>query len=89
MKSNTEQKNPRTASGKIISDKMDKSIVVLVERKVKHEKYGKYIKLSNKIHAHDEENKGKIGDHVRICESRPYSKTKSWKLLDIVETAEQ
>lgn len=77
----------RTISGRVISDKMDKSITVLVERKVKHPIYGKYVKRSTKLHAHDESNECKIGDLVTIQECRPISKTKSWKLVSIVEKA--
>ncbi len=77
----------RTETGKVVSDKMDKSIVVLVERKVKHPIYGKYVKRSSKLHAHDEANECKTGDIVTVQESSPYSKTKTWKLVNIVERA--
>ncbi|MBS3804504.1 MAG: 30S ribosomal protein S17 [Oleiphilaceae bacterium] len=77
----------RTISGKVVSNKMDKSIVVLVERQVKHPLYGKYLKRSSKIHAHDENNQCNIGDIVTIEETRPVSKTKSWALVAVVETA--
>jgi len=77
----------RTQSGKVVSDKMDKSITVLVERRVKHPIYGKYIMRSTKLHAHDENNECNIGDVVTIQESRPLSKTKSWKLVKVVEKA--
>lgn len=77
----------RTLSGKVVSNKMEKSIVVLVERQVKHPLYGKYVKRSTKIHAHDENNQCNIGDTVRIEETRPISKTKSWALVDVVERA--
>lgn len=80
-------KTARTLSGKVVSNKMEKSIVVLVERQVKHALYGKYIKRSTKIHAHDENNQCNIGDTVRIEETRPISKTKSWSLVDVVERA--
>ena len=70
-------KTARTLSGKVVSNKMEKSIVVLVERQVKHPLYGKYIKRSTKIHAHDENNQCNIGDTVTIEETRPVSKTKS------------
>ena len=70
----------RTLSGKVVSNKMEKSIVVLVERQVKHPLYGKYMKRSSKIHAHDESNQCNIGDTVTIQETRPVSKTKSWAL---------
>ncbi len=77
----------RTVTGKVVSDKMDKSITVLVERRVKYPIYGKYVKRSTKLHAHDESNECGIGDIVVIQETRPYSKTKTWKLVNIVEKA--
>ncbi|WP_404368002.1 30S ribosomal protein S17 [Marinobacter sp.] len=80
-------KTARTLSGKVVSNKMEKSIVVLVERQVKHPLYGKYLKRSTKIHAHDENNQCNIGDIVTIEETRPVSKTKSWALVGIVEAA--
>jgi small subunit ribosomal protein S17 len=64
---------------------MDKSIVVTVERKVKHPLYGKFVKKSTKFHAHDEKNECSIGDTVRIMETRPLSKTKRWRLVEVVE----
>ncbi len=79
----------RTLMGSVVSAKMDKSIVVLVERYVKHPKYGKFIRRSTKIHAHDEANKAALGDVVIIEECRPISKTKSWTLTEIKETAEK
>ena len=66
---------------------MDKSIVILVERKVKHPKYGKFVKKSSKFMAHDEKNEANIGDTVRIMETRPLSKNKCWRLVEIVEKA--
>jgi len=80
-------KTVRTETGKVVSDKMEKSIVVMVERRVKHPLYGKYVKRSTKLHAHDEQNECNIGDTVIVQESKPYSKTKSWKLISIVERA--
>ena len=80
-------KNARTLSGKVVSNKMEKSIVVLVERREKHPIYGKYVRRSTKIHAHDENNQCNIGDIVTIQETRPLSKTKSWKLVEVVEQA--
>jgi len=77
----------RTINGKVVSDKMDKSITVLVERRVKHPIYGKYVKRSTKLHAHDENNECNIGDVVTIQETRPLSKTKSWRLVNVVEKA--
>ena len=73
----------RSASGTVVSTKMDKTITVLVERRIKHPLYGKYINRSKKIHAHDEENQCQEGDLVTIEETRPISKTKSWKLSSI------
>ena len=79
----------RTLTGKVVSDKMDKTVVVLVERKVKHPIYGKVIRLSKKFHAHDEKNEFGIGDTVVIAESRPLSKTKTWVVSALVEKARQ
>jgi small subunit ribosomal protein S17 len=83
----TEQKIVRTVTGTVVSDKMNKSIVVKVERRIKHPLYGKYIKRSTKLRAHDEANECRIGDTVTIKESRPISKTKSWVLEKIEERA--
>ena len=77
----------RTLQGRVISDKMDKSITVLIERRVKHPMYGKYLTRSTKLKAHDETNQCNIGDVVSITECRPISKTKSWKLVNIIEKA--
>ena len=73
----------RSASGTVVSNRMDKTITVIVERRIKHPLYGKYIKRSKKIHAHDEENQCQEGDLVTIEETQPISKTKSWKLSSI------
>ena len=73
--------------GVVTSDKMDKTITVLIERRVKHPVYGKYISKSSKLKAHDDQNVGKLGDTVTISESRPLSKTKSWKLVKVEESA--
>ena len=73
----------RSTSGTVVSAKMDKTITVLVERRIKHPLYGKYVKRSKKIHAHDEENQCQEGDLVTVEETRPISKTKSWKLSSI------
>ncbi len=78
----------RTLTGRVVSDKMDKTITVVVERLVKHPLYGKYIRRSTKLHAHDENNECREGDVVVIQECRPISKTKSWRLVRIVERAE-
>jgi small subunit ribosomal protein S17 len=77
----------RAVSGRVVSDKMDKTITVLVERKVKHPLIGKVIVKSNKFHAHDEKNECKEGDLVTITESRPLSKTKTWVLSKVVTKA--
>lgn len=77
----------RTQTGKVVSDKMDKTVTVLVERRVKHPVYGKYVSKSSKIKAHDENNECKEGDLVTIAETRPLSKTKSWTLVKIEERA--
>lgn len=77
----------RVTTGKVVSDKMDKSIVVLVERKVKHPIYGKYVKRSTRVKAHDEQNSCRVGDTVSIRECRPLSKDKTWTLVEIIERA--
>ncbi|MGC9423664.1 MULTISPECIES: 30S ribosomal protein S17 [Vibrio] len=77
----------RTQQGRVVSDKMDKSIVVAIERFVKHPIYGKFVRRTTKVHAHDENNQCGIGDTVEICECRPLSKTKSWTLVKVVEKA--
>ena len=79
--------NTRTEIGRVISDKMDKSITVVVERKVAHPIYGKYVKRSTKLHAHDEQNECNTGDTVSIEECRPISKSKSWRLVKVLEKA--
>jgi len=83
----TEENRVRTLTGRVISNKMEKTITVLVERFVKHPKYGKYIKRSTKLHAHDEENTCQEGDIVMIAQCRPLSKTKAWRLHKIMERA--
>ena len=80
-----ENKKIRTVSGRVVSNKMDKSITVLAERRVKHAVYGKFMSKSTKFHAHDENNECAIGDVVTIRECRPISKTKSWTLVEVVE----
>lgn len=74
----------RTLSGRVVSDKMDKTITVLIERRVKHPLYGKVISRSSKIKAHDEGNQCSVGDMVTIAETRPISKSKSWKLVEVI-----
>ena len=75
----------KTKLGVVSSNKMDKTITVSVERKVKHPLYGKFLKKSTRFHAHDEKNECSIGDTVKIMESRPLSKTKRWRLVEVVE----
>lgn len=77
----------RTRTGQVTSNKMDKTITVAVVRKVKHPMYGKFVKKTTRFHAHDEKNECTIGDIVRIMETRPLSKTKRWRLLEVVEKA--
>ena len=82
-------KSARTAVGKVVSNGMDKSITVLIERRVKHPVYGKIVKRSTKIHAHDANNECSVGDEVTIKEVKPISKTKSWTLISIDDRATQ
>ena len=77
----------KTRVGKVVSNKMDKTIVVAVQDNVKHPIYGKIIKRTLKLHAHDEENTCNIGDKVEVMETRPLSKTKRWRLVEIIERA--
>jgi len=81
------EKRTRVVTGKVVSNKMDKTITVLLERRVKHPVYGKYITRSSKIHAHDENNQCAIGDTVTVAETRPISRHKTWKLVEVVTTA--
>ena len=85
----TDKKEPlrRRVQGRVVSDKMSKSITVLVERRIKHPLYGKYVRKSTKLHAHDEKDECGMGDVVVIEEHKPISKTKSWKLVSVVEKA--
>ena len=83
--SKQDSKIGRTMSGRVVSDKMDKTITVMIERKVKHPIYGKFIRRSSKFHVHDEDNNAKTGDMVIIKETRPRSKTKSWDLVSVVD----
>ncbi|HXS35525.1 MAG TPA: 30S ribosomal protein S17 [Flavipsychrobacter sp.] len=82
-----ERKSRKTRIGVVSSNKMAKTITVAVERKVKHPIYGKFLKKTTKFHAHDEQNAAGIGDVVRIMETRPMSKTKRWRLVEIIEKA--
>lgn len=83
------EKRARMVTGRVVSNKMDKSITVLVERRVKHPVYGKYVTKSSKLHAHDEGNECNPGDVVTVKEVRPISKTKTWSLVSIDEKANQ
>ena len=83
----SEEKTLRTVQGRVVSNKMDKTITVMVERKVKHPVYGKFVKKSTKLHAHDANNECNEGDVVTISACRPLSKSKQWKLEQIVERA--
>lgn len=78
------QKNRRTLTGRVVSDKMDKTVTVLVERRIKHPLLGKVVRRSSKYHAHDENNECKIGDTVVIEECRPLSRTKAWKVASLI-----
>ena len=83
------EKTARTTAGKVVSDKMDKTVTVLVERRVKHPMYGKIVNRSTKIKAHDENNECRMGDLVTIAETRPLSKSKTWTLVNIDERASE
>ncbi len=84
----TPQEIKRTKTGRVVSNKMDKSVTVLLERQIKHELYGKYIKRSTKVLVHDEDNSCGQGDKVKIAECRPLSKSKSWRVIEILERAQ-
>lgn len=88
VESNQAEKTSKTLVGKVVSSKMNKSIVVMIERKVQHPLYGKYVRKSSKLSAHDENNECQEGDIVAIAECRPISKTKSWRLDKILERAQ-
>ena len=83
----TERNLRKTRVGKVISTKMDKTIVVAIEDNVRHPKYGKILKRTAKIHAHDEQNVCNVGDKVSVMETRPLSATKRWRLVEIIEKA--
>jgi small subunit ribosomal protein S17 len=83
----SEEKVLRTVTGRVVSNKMNKTVTVLVERQVKHPMYGKYMRRSTKFKVHDEANACNEGDLVTIAECRPISKSKSWRLVDVVERA--
>ncbi len=80
-----QQVDNRTLQGRVISDKMEKTVTVLVERRVKHPIYGKFVRRSTKIHAHDADNQCQIGDIVTVMQCRPLSKTKTWRFVKLVE----
>ena len=82
-----ETKSGRTVVGRVVSDKMDKTVSVAIERLVKHPMYGKYIRRTTKLMAHDETNECKAGDRVAISDCRPIAKNKSWRVVDVVERA--
>jgi small subunit ribosomal protein S17 len=81
------EKKLHTVEGRVVSNKMDKTVTVLVERQVKHALYGKYIRRSTKLHAHDADNACRMGDMVRVAECAPLSKTKNWRVVEIVAHA--
>ena len=87
QESNNNNQVGRTVEGRVVSNKMEKTVTVLVERQVKHGLYGKYIKRSSKLHAHDEQNACKEGDLVRVTEVRPLSKTKNWRVVESLTRA--
>lgn len=84
----TEEKRKRTLIGRVVSDKMDKTVSVAIERLIKHRAYGKYIRRTSKVMAHDESNECKMGDRVAISECRPVSKNKAWTVVNVVERAQ-
>ena len=88
MSNETKTRIEHSATGKVVSNKMDKTVTVRLERNLKHPLYGKYIRRSSKAHAHDETNDCNEGDTVRIVPDRPLSKTKSWKVVEVVERAQ-
>lgn len=88
MTTQAQEKNTRTLIGRVVSDKRSKTVTVLIERRAKHELYGKIVAHSRKYHAHDEKGEYKMGDVVEIAEGRPLSKTKSWVVTRLVEKAQ-
>ena len=87
MTDNNTEKALRTVEGRVVSNKMDKTVTVLIERQVKHALYGKYIRRSTKLHAHDADNSCNEGDVVRVVEIAPLSKTKNWRVVKVVTRA--
>ena len=88
-KADTAERGARILTGRVVSNKMDKTIAVVIERLVRHETYGKYLRRSTKLLAHDEKNEAREGDTVSITPCRPMSRRKSWRLASIIERAEQ
>jgi len=88
MAMNEQTKAQRTIEGRVVSNKMQKTVTVLLERQVQHPLYGKIVRRSTKVHAHDEKSECKEGDVVRIAETRPMSKTKNWRVVKIVTRAD-
>jgi small subunit ribosomal protein S17 len=84
---NEQSSAQRTLTGRVVSDKRDKTITVMIDRQVKHPLYGKYIRRSSKLHVHDENNECKLGDKVAIRQCRPLSKTKAWTLVQVLESS--
>lgn len=82
-------KRARTVTGRVVSNKMDKTITVLIERRVRHPVYGKYLTRSSKVHAHDADNRCAVGDLVTVAQTRPISKSKCWNLVEVVEKVER
>lgn len=89
MEKKPDRKERKEKIGKVISDRMDKTRVVVIENIIKHPKYRKYIRRRKKIYVHDEENKTHVGDVVRVMETRPLSKLKRWRIVEIVRAAER
>lgn len=85
--SEVNRKQRKTRTGVVSSDKMEKTITVIVERRLRHPKYGKFVKKSKKFHAHDENNEAQIGDIVKIMETRPLSKSKRWRIVEVLQKA--
>ena len=83
------ERRTRTVTGRVVSNKMDKTITVLIERRVRHPVYGKYLTRSSRVHAHDADNRCAIGDLVTVAQTRPISKSKSWALVEVVEKVER
>ncbi len=85
---NSEERKQRSVVGRVVSNKMDKTVTVRLERLVKHPLYGKYVRRSSKVHAHDADNSCNEGDAVRIEQTRPISKSKAWQVIEVVERAQ-